>query len=44
MKTARKAILLVLCAILLVVSAVTGTLAYLTDTEAVTNTLPCKIR
>lgn len=38
MKTARKAILLVLCAILLVVSAVMGTLAYLTDTEAVTNT------
>lgn len=38
MKTARKAILLVLCAILLVVSAVMGTLAYLTDTEAVNNT------
>ena len=38
MKTARKAILLVLCAILLVVSAVMGTLAYLTDTEDVTNT------
>ena len=38
MKTARKAILLVLCVILLVVASVMGTLAYLTDTEAVTNT------
>jgi len=38
MKTARKAILLVLCAIALVVSAVMGTLAYFTDSKAVTNT------
>ena len=38
MKTARKAILLVLCVICLVVASVMGTLAYLTDTEAVTNT------
>lgn len=38
MKTARKAILLVLCAILLVVSAVMGTLAYLTAEDVVTNT------
>lgn len=38
MKTARKAILLVLCVICLVVASVMGTLAYLTDNDAVTNT------
>lgn len=38
MKTARKAILLVMCALLLVAASVMGTLAYLTDTEEVTNT------
>ena len=38
MKTARKAILLVLCVILLVVASVMGTLAYLTDDDAVVNT------
>jgi len=38
MKTAKKAILLVLCAILLVVASVMGTLAYLADDDAVTNT------
>lgn len=38
MKTARKAILMVLCVIALVVASVMGTLAYFTDTEAVTNT------
>lgn len=38
MKTARKAILLVLCVICLVVASVMGTLAYLTDTEEVKNT------
>lgn len=38
MKTARKAILLVMCAVLLVVASVVGTLAYFTDSEAVTNT------
>lgn len=38
MKTARKAIMLVLCVVLLVVASVMGTLAYLTDTEDVVNT------
>lgn len=39
MKNARKALLLVLCAILLIVASVMGTLAYLTDTaDKVTNT------
>ena len=38
MKTARKAIMLVLCVILLVVASVMGTLAYLTDDDAVVNT------
>lgn len=38
MKTRNKALLLTLCAILLVVASVFGTLAYLTDSEAVTNT------
>lgn len=38
MKTARKSLLVALCAILLVVASVMGTLAYLTDTETVTNT------
>lgn len=38
MKTKRKALLLTLCAVLLVAASVFGTLAYLTDTEAVTNT------
>lgn len=38
MKTARKAILLVLCVVLLVVSSVLGTLAYLTANDTVTNT------
>lgn len=38
MKTARKAILAVLCAVCIIVATITGTLAYLTDTDAVTNT------
>ncbi len=38
MKTARKVLLLVLCAALLVSATVMGTLAYLTDSETVTNT------
>ena len=39
MKTAKKAIVLVMCAALLVVGTVAGTMAYLTDkTETVTNT------
>lgn len=38
MKTARKALLLALCAILLVGATVMGTLAYLTSTQTVTNT------
>lgn len=38
MKSMKKALLLVLCAALLVSATVFGTLAYLTDSEAVTNT------
>lgn len=38
MKTKNKALLLSLCAVLLVAATVFGTLAYLTDTETVTNT------
>lgn len=38
MKTARKVLLLVLCAALLVSATVMGTLAYLTDTDEATNT------
>ncbi len=38
MKTARKALAIALCAILLVGASVMGTLAYLTSTDAVTNT------
>ena len=38
MKTKRKALLLTLCAVLLVAASVFGTIAYLTDTEAVKNT------
>lgn len=38
MKTARKALLIALCCVLLVAASVLGTLAYLTDSEAVTNT------
>lgn len=38
MKTARKTLLLALCAILLVGATVMGTLAYLTSTQTVTNT------
>lgn len=38
MKTARKAIMLVLCVVLLVVASVMGTLAYLTAEDTVTNT------
>ena len=37
-KSAKKALLLVLCAILLVVASVMGTLAYLTSSDEVTNT------
>lgn len=40
MKTARKALLIALCAVLLVAASVMGTLAYLTSTtEVVTNTM-----
>ncbi len=38
MKTARKVLLLVLCAALLVSASVLGTIAYLTDTEEAVNT------
>lgn len=38
MKTKSKALLLTLCAALLVAASVLGTMAYLTDTETVTNT------
>lgn len=38
MKTARKALMLILCAALLVSATVMGTLAYLTSQDAVTNT------
>lgn len=38
MKSKHKALLLALCAVLLVAASVFGTVAYLTDTEAVTNT------
>lgn len=38
MKTKTKALALALCAVLLVVASVFGTLAYLTDTDEVTNT------
>ena len=42
MKTARKALMLILCAALLVSATVMGTLAYLTDDDAVTN-IPEKV-
>ncbi len=38
MKTRNKALLLALCAVMLVAASVFGTLAYLTSTDAVTNT------
>ena len=38
MKTLKKALLLALCAVLVVGGSILGTLAYLTDTETVTNT------
>lgn len=38
MKTKRKALLLTLCAVLLVAASVFGTIAYLTDTDSVKNT------
>lgn len=38
MKTRNKALLMVLCAVLLVAGSVLGTLAYLTSTDSVTNT------
>ena len=38
MKSKRKALLLMMCAVLLVVASIFGTLAYLTDSEAVKNT------
>lgn len=38
MKSKHKALLLSMCAVLLIVGSVFGTLAYLTDTESVTNT------
>lgn len=38
MKTKRKALLLALCAVLLVAASVFGTMAYLTSTDKVTNT------
>ena len=38
MKTKKKALLTVLCAVMLVVGSVVGTYAYLTDTKEVTNT------
>ena len=38
MKTAKKALLLSLCALVLVAATIMGTMAYLTDTKTVTNT------
>lgn len=38
MKTAKKALLLISCAVLLVVASVVGTMAYLTSKDTVTNT------
>ena len=38
MKTKRKALLLSLCAVLLVVASVMGTMAYLTSSDTGTNT------
>lgn len=38
MKTTKKALLLALCAVLLVVASVLGTIAYFTDSEAAKNT------
>ena len=38
MKTTKKALLLTLCAVLLVAASVLGTMAYLTSTDTVTNT------
>ena len=38
MKTRSKALVLTLCAVLLVVATVMGTMAYLTSTDTVTNT------
>lgn len=38
MKNNRKALLLVLCAVMMITASVFGTLAYLTDSEAVANT------
>ena len=38
MKSVKKSLLLVLCAVLIVAASVLGTLAYLTDQETVTNT------
>ena len=38
MKANKKALALVLCAVMLVVTSIFGTLAYLTDTDAATNT------
>lgn len=38
MKTGKKALLLALCAVLLVAATVMGTMAYLTSTDTVTNT------
>ncbi len=38
MKTRSKALLLALCAVMLVISSVLGTMAYLTSTDEVTNT------
>ncbi len=38
MKTGKKALLLALCAVLLVAATVMGTMAYLADTKTVTNT------
>ncbi len=38
MKTAKKALLLAFCAVLLVVASVLGTMAYLTSSDTVTNT------
>lgn len=38
MKTGKKALLMTLCAVMLVVASVMGTMAYLTDRDSVTNT------
>ena len=41
MKKTKKALLLSLCAVMLVTASVLGTMAYLTSTDEVVNTFTC---